>query len=996
MPPGTTLGDIDEISWWAYTVAGYPAHVDIVLDLDGDWIFDGGKKDMVTGASLPGNDDVLVAEFAYQPYTGSGSYAYASPGVPYGHYAPAWQSNFYYPKYDAWVQTFQNSSTEQKTMKIDDNTILWLYSGLPGPYSGSPGGFFGSLVDFKNGVVQEIGASTFAPVNSTVGVLWLEIEIDNWLGRAECYIDDVSINGNLHPLDEKHTTVGTTLTVSGSGVTSGSTVDVYWDIVKPWDGTSGLVNTTSGNPDGSWEVDVTVPDASASALHYIWVDDQVSGPPARADVALRITPKIKLSPTSGIIDDTITITGSGFGSKSNNKITLYFDGAVISTSPTTVEADSLGSWTATFNVPSLSDGLYTLEAKDTVYFNASTTFTVGPRITLDKDQGPTGTVVEIDGVGFATSTNLKNISIDSILCVNLTGGVITTDTDGAFTTSIIIPNVSNKGDYAIRVLDTSGKNTTADFNIDGLASIVADPTYGAPGATIVVRGYNFTQLANTDVEVTLNYSATVYVTAQTDSEGTFEDVFQAPAIPFANYKLNAVDEYGVNDITGFKVGLIAMIINPTSGPSGTEVTLTGIGFANGAFNMSFGDDDDYLTGTVVAEAIAQDFFVPTIEPGVYEVSVTDSNENVLTTTFTVTDTTTLTPTPANVAVGYNVSFYGDNYSEDVGASIDWYAYNSTWEDSITVIYEGADVEVTEDGNFTGYWVATEDLLLGNSYFINATDGNELYAETLITIVEEEIDIRPNSLSYSLGEVITFTIKATFAKENAELEIWDPDGYLIFMSVFEPADWELADTWQVVRYWDQVNEVGNPFLIPNDAQIGTWNWNLTDVVEDEVIASGEIEILPTTAEQVDQRLSAVEGSLADLADDIVGVTTELEDDIGDLAGDLADVASEVEDLRDEIVSDLADDIAAAADAADAATAAVEDLEGAVSDIADVANEAASAADAAASAAGDAATAAEEAKTAATGLTTLVYGAIGASLIAALAAIVSLMQISRKIA
>jgi uncharacterized protein YoxC len=344
-----------------------------------------------------------------------------------------------------------------------------------------------------------------------------------------------------------------------------------------------------------------------------------------------------------------------------------------------------------------------------------------------------------------------------------------------------------------------------------------------------------------------------------------------------------------------------------------------------------------------------------------------------------------------------MSFYGENYAQDdTGATLEFYIWNSTWDDQIYPIFEGSAVEVTPDGNFTGYWIAPDELILGNTYCFNATDEHDLWAEICeITVVEEEIEIWPNSPSYSLGEVITFTIKATFEK-NSELEITDPDGELIFFSKWVKADWKASDTWKVIRYWDQVNEVDNPYLIPSDAQIGTWNWTMTDTDEDEVVASGQITVLPTTAEQVDQRLSAVEGSLADLADDISGVTSELEDDIGDLASDIADVASEVDDLRDDIVSDLADDIAGAIDAADAAAAAVADLESSVSDIADVASDAKTAADSAAAAADDAATAAEDAKTAATGLTTLVYGAIGASLIAALAAIVSLMQISRKIA
>lgn len=191
LTPGTTLGDIESISWWVNTTSGYPPHVDLLLDMDGDGVFDGGKKDLVTGESLSGKDDVLVAEFAYQPYFGPG-YAYSSPGAPYGHYAPEWQSSYYYPSYDTWVQTFQNATAEMGTSQVNNETVLWLYSGLPGPYTG---GYFGTLADFKEGVVQIIGDTNVATVNASTAVLEIQIEVDNWIGPAEAYVDDVAING---------------------------------------------------------------------------------------------------------------------------------------------------------------------------------------------------------------------------------------------------------------------------------------------------------------------------------------------------------------------------------------------------------------------------------------------------------------------------------------------------------------------------------------------------------------------------------------------------------------------------------------------------------------------------------------------------------------------------------------------------------------------------------------------------------------------------------
>ncbi|MBE9514360.1 MAG: hypothetical protein IMY83_04940, partial [Chloroflexi bacterium] len=50
LPAGTTLGDIQSISWYTLLVSGYVPHCDIVLDTDGDSV----------------RDAILVAEGAYQ------------------------------------------------------------------------------------------------------------------------------------------------------------------------------------------------------------------------------------------------------------------------------------------------------------------------------------------------------------------------------------------------------------------------------------------------------------------------------------------------------------------------------------------------------------------------------------------------------------------------------------------------------------------------------------------------------------------------------------------------------------------------------------------------------------------------------------------------------------------------------------------------------------------------------------------------------------------
>jgi len=69
---------------------------------------------------------------------------------------------------------------------------------------------------------------------------------------------------------------GDTMVVIGSGITAGTDLDFGWDGLNAWDGEKGILNSTSGNPDGSFEVWFKVPEALVGE-HYLWVRDNDMG-----------------------------------------------------------------------------------------------------------------------------------------------------------------------------------------------------------------------------------------------------------------------------------------------------------------------------------------------------------------------------------------------------------------------------------------------------------------------------------------------------------------------------------------------------------------------------------------------------------------------------------------------------------------------------------------------------------------------------------------------
>jgi len=157
MPAGTTLGDIDSIAWWEWLVAGYPPHVDIILDM---------------GGSEP---DALVIEYAYNNTS-------ATTQPTYGAVT------------SDWFQTFNDDTFGLSV--IGDTANAWLTTGAAGgtavtgviAYSAVTSSTFvyGTLANWKAGnEVNEIDADT--------PVLRLEIEVDNWMIASEAYVDDVVV-----------------------------------------------------------------------------------------------------------------------------------------------------------------------------------------------------------------------------------------------------------------------------------------------------------------------------------------------------------------------------------------------------------------------------------------------------------------------------------------------------------------------------------------------------------------------------------------------------------------------------------------------------------------------------------------------------------------------------------------------------------------------------------------------------------------------------------
>jgi len=146
------LGQLQSISWMEYLTAGYPPHVDIYLDNDGDGLA----------------DDSLVVEYAYNNMT---HYTTEAP-MPYGALLGAWYATF--------------SDDGNGPVSVNDTCYAWLNSGASGPPSGS-GHIAGTLAQWKAGSL-----GTFDAISVIVKI---EIEVDNWVVQSNAYVDVIKVNG---------------------------------------------------------------------------------------------------------------------------------------------------------------------------------------------------------------------------------------------------------------------------------------------------------------------------------------------------------------------------------------------------------------------------------------------------------------------------------------------------------------------------------------------------------------------------------------------------------------------------------------------------------------------------------------------------------------------------------------------------------------------------------------------------------------------------------
>ncbi len=238
-------------------------------------------------------------------------------------------------------------------------------------------------------------------------------------------------------IDPDEGVVGTEVKIEGSGFDDREEIDIKF-------GTA-TVEISRGNDDtssnGSFTSYFLVPE-STEGDHTITVDIHND----EAEAEFTVEPEITISPTSGAVADSVTVSGTGFGYRKD--ITITFGGTEVAGD----ETNTVGSFEASFNVPEVGPGTYDVEAEDTSNNSASATFSITTDISISpttsvNSPGHVGMEVTISGTGFIASHEIT-ITYTSEPVVFTT----TSETDGTFSYTFAVPP-SEAGEHTITATD---------------------------------------------------------------------------------------------------------------------------------------------------------------------------------------------------------------------------------------------------------------------------------------------------------------------------------------------------------------------------------------------------------------------------------------------------------------------------------------------------------------------------------------------------------------
>ena len=441
---------------------------------------------------------------------------------------------------------------------------------------------------------------------------------------------------------------------------------------------------------------------------------------------------ITLDPSSGVPGEEVTVSGYNFTAREWVDIYYYLDGT--RTRVKEVQTTSAGSFTATFYVPESYTGDHEVRVYIDTSLQATEDFTVRPGLIVSPEEGPVATTVTVKGRGFAEDE--EDIELRYYLngSYETIAANIRADEDGSWEKSFLIPP-STKGNHKIDARgDTNSLAQVKDATFEVTPGISLDESSGSVGDNITMTGSGFTTNER-DIKILFDGEAVV-TDIRADDKGYWEENFEVPEMPKGEYSVTADGERtkkeDINELS-FEIEP-DIVLSPDEGHVGTDLTVTGRGFAASKNVVIKYDASQKATASTNAKGSFSgvSFSVPESKYGAHQITAEDAAENEATAIFTMEsdppDTPELISPPDGGRVGFigkvRPTFEWSEVSDDSGV---YYRLQIATSENVTATGEFADPLVSKNISVgTNYTLEeTKALPYGTYYWIvQAIDGAE--------------------------------------------------------------------------------------------------------------------------------------------------------------------------------------------------------------------------------------------------------------------------------
>ena len=388
---------------------------------------------------------------------------------------------------------------------------------------------------------------------------------------------------------------GVPLTIEGRGFRASQTdISIKFGAV--------VVDSPSSNSRGSFSSNFIIP-LSPGGSQVI----RVAAGNSQFDAPFVITPSISLRGSKSEPGASVTVFGVGFASNERG-ITVTLDQNQVADG---ITADAEGSWSASFRLPSLPTGSYSLQGSGSQTSANSVPkvdLSVGADLSLERSSGPPGTNLEVSGAGF-----LAQESVTVTVGDGLTETNVIANEEGVWTASISIP-AAPSGTLVIEASGSSGQLMKADFTVT--PGVTPSQPISSPGSSLAIEGKGFGAGQNLSISI----ATTVVASPTADSQGSWNTSFRIPGSPAGTYSIIVSGSFGELEVPLLLTP--ALSLSETRAGPGSSVTVAGSGFAANENGISISLDQVSVVSGITADdggSWSASFIVPSLPADTYTV-----------------------------------------------------------------------------------------------------------------------------------------------------------------------------------------------------------------------------------------------------------------------------------------------------------------------------------------------------------------------------------------